>query len=153
MVQLTHWRMIPLSKKGWMKRGRIFRTLQSFRVNTQCTLHKTVFQLPYFICQPIFFKQGTKIGHFKPYTFQMHRSGTPCIPFTTIRETGSNVRLGCIFTCPGVWINWPNYHTLWIQVQVPPKKMLSPPNCTLGAFPAADPWIHRDISPTYISLK
>ena len=30
--------------------------------------------------------------------------------------------------------------TLWIQV--PPKKILSPPNCTLSAFLAAT-WIHR----------
>ena len=31
--------------------------------------------------------------------------------------------------------------TLWIQV--PPKKILYPPTCTLSAFLAADPWIHR----------
>ena len=31
--------------------------------------------------------------------------------------------------------------TLWIQV--PPKKILEPPNCTLSAFRAANPWIHR----------
>ena len=33
------------------------------------------------------------------------------------------------------------YYALWIQV--PPKKILYPPNCTLSAFLAAT-WIHRD---------
>ena len=32
------------------------------------------------------------------------------------------------------------------MIQVPPKKVLYPPNCTLSAFLAADPWIHREIS-------
>ena len=35
--------------------------------------------------------------------------------------------------------------TLWIQV--PPKKVLEPPNCTLSAFRAAT-WIHRVNTPT-----
>ena len=36
-----------------------------------------------------------------------------------------------------------NDTTRWIQVH--PKKILSPPNRTLNAFQAADPWIHRAI--------
>ena len=36
-----------------------------------------------------------------------------------------------------------NHHSLWIQV--PPKKILYPPNCILSAFLAAT-WIHRDWS-------
>ena len=45
------------------------------------------------------------------------------------------------------WVPWnvtSNCCSLWIQV--PPKKILYrlyPPNCTLSAFLAADPWIHR----------
>ena len=36
-----------------------------------------------------------------------------------------------------------HHHSLWIQV--PPKKILYPPNCTLSAF-LATTWIHRDWS-------
>ena len=59
-----------------------------------------------------------------------------CNSFVTLRETS---------------LGRSNDHPLWIQ-SYPLRRYKLPPNCTLSAFRAADPWIHRDHQNTMFSL-
>ena len=78
----------------------------------------------------------------------------PCLTIETVTIWISNLHVLGSYIGKKIWnsdeLAWERkqtIYTLWIQV--PPKKVLYPPNCTLSAFLAAT-WIHRAYIYIYI---